>query len=258
MADFDIIGDIHGHADALDRLLAMLGYALRDGVYRHPVRSVVFVGDFIDRGPQQVAVLHIARAMVEAGSAQAVMGNHEFNAIAWAAKGGESGFLRPHTAKNRAQHRAFLEQVGEGSKAHAEAVAWFRTLPLWLELGGLRVVHACWHPPSQEAIAGCVDSQTRLTARGLREVHDRSSGAFGAAEVLLKGPEARLQKAGRSATRTATYGTRRACAGGTQPRLPFAPLRWAWRVASRTCLTSLCQRISSIVTKRLSCSATIG
>jgi hypothetical protein len=192
MADFDIIGDIHGHADALDRLLAMLGYALRDGVYRHPVRSVVFVGDFIDRGPQQVAVLHIARAMVEAGSAQAVMGNHEFNAIAWAAKGGESGFLRPHTAKNRAQHRAFLEQVGEGSKAHAEAVAWFRTLPLWLELGGLRVVHACWHPPSQEAIAGCVDSQTRLTARGLREVHDRSSGAFGAAEVLLKGPEARL------------------------------------------------------------------
>jgi hypothetical protein len=39
---------------------------------------------------------------------------------------------------------------------------------------------------------GCVDSQAQLTARGLREVHDRDSTAFRAAEVLLKGPEARL------------------------------------------------------------------
>jgi hypothetical protein len=130
--------------------------------------------------------------MVETRSAAAVMGNHEFNAIAWATPDREGGFLRSHTAKNRAQHRAFLEQAGEGSDAHTEAVAWFKTLPLWLELGGLRVVHACWHAPSQEALAGCVDSQARLTARGLHEVHDRSSAAFHAAEVLLKGPEARL------------------------------------------------------------------
>jgi hypothetical protein len=130
--------------------------------------------------------------MVEADSAAAVMGNHEFNAIAWATPDSEGGFLRPHTSKNRAQHRVFLEQAGEGSEAYADAIAWFKTLPLWLDLGGLRVVHACWHGPSQEALAGCVDSQARLTARGLHEVHDRNSAAFQAAEVLLKGPEARL------------------------------------------------------------------
>jgi hypothetical protein len=192
MDGFDVIGDIHGHANALDRLLVSLGYFLREGIYRHLTRKVLFVGDFVDRGPRQRAVLRIVRAMVEAGSATAVMGNHEFNAVAWATPDSEGGFLRSHTTKNRAQHRAFLEQTGEGSDGHTEAVAWFKTLPLWLDLGGLRVIHACWHVPSQRALASCVDDQARLTAGGLHEVHDRSSAAFHAAEVLLKGPEARL------------------------------------------------------------------
>ena len=30
---------------------------------------------------------------------------------------------------------------------HAELIGWFLTLPLWLDLNGLRVVHACWHAP---------------------------------------------------------------------------------------------------------------
>lgn len=50
----DIIGDIHGHAGALRALLAKLGYQERDGTYRHADRQALYVGDFIDRGPQQV------------------------------------------------------------------------------------------------------------------------------------------------------------------------------------------------------------
>jgi hypothetical protein len=42
------------------------------------------VGDFVDRGPHQRDVLKIARDMCEAETASAVLGNHEFNAIAWA------------------------------------------------------------------------------------------------------------------------------------------------------------------------------
>lgn len=80
---YDIIGDIHGHADALAALLSDLGYRERAGAWRHPRRQALFVGDFIDRGPGQVATLNIARSMVDAGSARAVMGNHELNAIAW-------------------------------------------------------------------------------------------------------------------------------------------------------------------------------
>jgi calcineurin-like phosphoesterase family protein len=80
---YDLVGDIHGHADALHRLLGKLDYAEVEGVFRHPERQMIFVGDFIDRGPQQREVLRIARSMCEAGLARAVMGNHEFNAIGW-------------------------------------------------------------------------------------------------------------------------------------------------------------------------------
>ena len=71
---YDVIGDIHGHSDALRRLLATLGYEMRDGCFRHADRKVIFVGDFIDRGPAIKDVLEIARTMVERGTALAVMG----------------------------------------------------------------------------------------------------------------------------------------------------------------------------------------
>jgi hypothetical protein len=55
---YDIVGDIHGHADALHRLLGILGYREVDGVFRHPDRQMLFAGDFIDRGPHQREVFY--------------------------------------------------------------------------------------------------------------------------------------------------------------------------------------------------------
>lgn len=51
---YDIIGDIHGHAGPLKQLLDRLGYVESDGVWRHPSRRALFLGDYIDRGPEQV------------------------------------------------------------------------------------------------------------------------------------------------------------------------------------------------------------
>jgi hypothetical protein len=79
---FDVIGDIHGQFDKLVELLLHLGYSESQGVYRHPSRTAIFVGDLIDRRPKQVETVDLVRGMVEAGSALCVMGNHEFNAIA--------------------------------------------------------------------------------------------------------------------------------------------------------------------------------
>jgi len=73
----DLIGDIHGHADALQQLLKSLGYSRHKGVYKHPERQAIFLGDFIDRGPQIQETLEIVRPMVDAGSALAVMGKLE-------------------------------------------------------------------------------------------------------------------------------------------------------------------------------------
>ena len=50
---YDIIGDIHGQAGKLEALLTNMGYQLKDGIYQHPQRTLISVGDLIDRGPQQ-------------------------------------------------------------------------------------------------------------------------------------------------------------------------------------------------------------
>jgi hypothetical protein len=189
---YDLVGDIHGHADALHRLLRALDYVEIGGVFRHPERQMIFVGDFIDRGPQQREVLKIARSMCEAGAARAVMGNHEFNAIGWATQDEDGAFLRSHSAKNANQHSKFLRQTGENSAADKDAIDWFRTLPVWLDLPRFRVVHACWHDASCEALKPFLDEAGRFTDEGVFESYRHGTAAHAAVEILLKGPEERL------------------------------------------------------------------
>ena len=80
---FDIIGDVHGCADELAALLAALGYERDErGGWRHPGgRKAVFVGDLVDRGPRIPEVLRTAMAMVGAGAALAVPGNHDLKLV---------------------------------------------------------------------------------------------------------------------------------------------------------------------------------
>ena len=75
---FDLIGDVHGCHDELLHMLDQLGYQNHDGAHRHPEgRRAVFLGDLVDRGPSTPGVLRTAMAMVRAGSALAVPGNHD-------------------------------------------------------------------------------------------------------------------------------------------------------------------------------------
>ena len=79
---FDIIGDVHGCGDELETLLGDLGYQVawsgKDvAVTPPPGRRAIFLGDFVDRGPRSPDVLRIAKSMVEAGTALAVVGNHD-------------------------------------------------------------------------------------------------------------------------------------------------------------------------------------
>ncbi|MEX7468563.1 metallophosphoesterase [Mycobacterium adipatum] len=195
MSGYDVIGDIHGCADDLEALLAQMDYTAHDGAHRHPERTAVFVGDLIDRGPDQLRVLQIVKAMVDAGNARMVLGNHEFNAIAYATEWptGSGKYLRPHddpdhpwSAKNEKQHAEFLRQVT--GKARAEYLAWLQTQPLWLDLGGIRVVHACW---SAESIAVLGDDRIS-TVEQLVRMSTEGDPMYQAVETLLKGPEISL------------------------------------------------------------------
>jgi hypothetical protein len=195
---YDIIGDIHGHADRLEALLKNLGYAIRNNAWRHPSRTVIFVGDFVDRGPGQLRTLEIVRGMLEAGSARAVMGNHEFNAIAWATpdpKNDEYHLRHRHGEtgkKNRHQHDAFLAEVEPDSAEHAAWVAWFLELPLWIEEPSFRVVHACWSPRHVALLRPHLRPDNRMTLELVEEASRRGSQLYDATETILKGADVLL------------------------------------------------------------------
>ena len=193
---YDIIGDIHGHAAELRQLLEMMGYSEEGSEWKHPERQVIFLGDFVDRGPEQFEVLTIAKSMVEKGSALAVMGNHEFNAVAWATEHPDKAndYLRPHSDKNKEQHQAFLDQVTEGSDTHLALLKWFKTLPLYLDLDGIRVVHACWHPEQLAVLDTYLDKGNRIRPDAWPDLALKDGGGYEALEVVLKGLEVELPK----------------------------------------------------------------
>ena len=184
MKGYDLVADVHGYADQLTKLLERLGYRKRSGCYRHRSRKVIFLGDFIDRGPQITETLRVVRPMVDEGEALAVMGNHEYNAIRYAAKG-PRGYLREHNAKNFNQHRATLRAFAHKKNKWRDYLRWFRRLPLYLDLPGLRVVHACWCDKAIRALAG----RNVLTDEMLLAESETAAERRRAAELLLRGKE---------------------------------------------------------------------
>ncbi|WP_347268602.1 metallophosphoesterase [Paracoccus sp. (in: a-proteobacteria)] len=177
---YNVIPDIHADPARLEGSLQAVGSG-----------QLAFLGDFIDAGkkvshPDDRTVLTRVRGLVEAG-AKAVMGNHELNAILFH----HPDRLRAHSEKNRAQHRSFIETFGIATPEAREWTDWFLTLPLWLDLGGLRLVHACWSQPDIDLIAAR-RPDGRLRPEDLPEIA-RESTPFGrAVKTLTSGPEVSL------------------------------------------------------------------
>lgn len=135
----DIVGDIHGEYEALQNLLGHLGYD-HDG--SHPGgRSLVFVGDFCDRGPNSPAVLALAQRLVQSGKAVAVLGNHEINLLREEAKDGSGWFFDARMSRDREKYEPYHRPNDEERKG---IVAFLNSLPIALERADLRVVHAAW------------------------------------------------------------------------------------------------------------------
>lgn len=192
---FDVIGDIHGHHTALRALLSLLGYQDRGGAWRFPGgrRRVLFVGDYIDRGPRIPEVVDLVRAMVEADSAVAILGNHEYNAIAWHTRDSDGAPLRAHTPGRRRQHaRTLLQYESEGMVPSArltEALAWFARLPIAFENDSLRAVHAAWDAPMLASLSTDrpLADRSFLTLSARRDRRE-----YEIVERLLKGVEISL------------------------------------------------------------------
>lgn len=141
---YDIIGDVHGQYTLLKKLLTKMGYAKKNGAFFHPERKVIFVGDFINRGPEIRKTIETIRAITESGNGLAILGNHELNAIIFHLKD-EAGL--PLIKKPNKFFISLIKTEKEFSKYTAEYkshLKWMRSLPLALDLGDIRVVHACW------------------------------------------------------------------------------------------------------------------
>lgn len=190
---YDIIGDIHGNAATCETLLRKLGYHEEQGVFRHPENTAVFVGDIINRGPRIAETLRLVRAMCEAGTALMVLGNHEMDALRiWSANGRD---LRPNvTEKQLRRGEATRRQVAEPRPDDwADYLAWFRTLPLYLDFSHFRVVHACWDPVAIESLGGLCS----LPLSAIDDIGPAKGPRTQATEALIQGPEFPVEIKGR-------------------------------------------------------------
>jgi len=191
----DIIGDIHGYADKLVGLLHQLGYKHNGQHFVPPTgHRALFIGDLIDRGSQQLATLEIVFAMLDADVADAVMGNHEYNALAYATRDPDntSQYLRSHNDIHRRQHEAFLAEIPFGSEQHEYWLQRLYEIPLWIETDYACFVHACWDTDSMAILKPFLTDDNCLTPAGLIATAKEDTIAFDALERVLKGVETGL------------------------------------------------------------------
>lgn len=177
LSAFDLIGDLHGNAGLLRDLLTQMGYRELDGVWRHPSRTAIFVGDLIDRGRSIRETLAIVRGMVTAGAALAVLGNHEFDALRYHFDPVRHSHLRTQLAATHAQ-------FADHNEEWQSWLEWFRTLPFALDLGVIRVVHACWNNDAAQSLRVL---PSPLDDNSLRLLDDPNSKEGRAVELLLNG-----------------------------------------------------------------------
>ncbi len=197
----DVIGDIHGYADKLIGLLEQLGYVHNGQYYVPPTgHRALFIGDLIDRGSQQLRTLEIVFAMLDADVADAVMGNHEYNALAFATldktlsnhDSNGAHYLRAHNDVHTNQHEAFLAELPFGSAEHQYWLKRLYEIPLWLETDYACFVHACWDVNSMAVLKPLLTKNNCLTLDALVKTAQTPSLYHDALERVLKGVETPL------------------------------------------------------------------
>jgi serine/threonine protein phosphatase 1 len=126
------IGDVHGHYDGLMKLLDAIAPTHEDQVY--------FLGDLIDRGPKSAQVVSFIRRE----GLPCLLGNHE------------QMLLESLPADGKVLHAALQGWLYSGGQTTVASYSrlelllddldWMRTLPTYLDLGDIWLVHAGVHP----------------------------------------------------------------------------------------------------------------
>lgn len=146
------IGDLHGDLQALYKLLSCLPPL--DGE-----DTLVFLGDYVDRGPHSAQVVDYVRSLARSGPARvvALRGNHEDAWLRVVEQGWDAFVLPPgngclaayrsyvggpHPQPDEAPRPEELPAIQSGSFLPLDVITWFRELPYWYEDDHALYVHA--------------------------------------------------------------------------------------------------------------------
>ncbi|OKH20592.1 serine/threonine protein phosphatase [Hydrococcus rivularis NIES-593] len=125
-----VIGDVHGHYNALISLLDAIAPASDDQVY--------FLGDLIDRGPHSAKVVDL----VLANKYKCLLGNHEqllLDAVG-------NGQIVKNVFQAWLYSGGYATLVSYDNNIPQDHLDWMKTLPTYLDLGDIWLVHAGVHP----------------------------------------------------------------------------------------------------------------
>ena len=121
-----VIGDVHGHYDALIDLLKAIAPSSDDQVY--------FLGDLIDRGPKSAQVVQF---VIDNGY-QCIRGNHEEMLLDVLA----NGQLCPENFQAWLYSGGHATVASYGNNIPQDHIDWISSLPTYLDLGDVWLVHA--------------------------------------------------------------------------------------------------------------------
>jgi len=203
------VGDIHGRLDLLERMIDEIA---RDAGTRP--HDIVFLGDYVDRGPESAGVLRLLHELdtgQSAGAGQAgdngqasqpaqpparitcLMGNHDYmmlhfvadpeDGVNWLLVGGGetmASFGIPSVPLTGGNGGSVVERVSAQAAALAAALGddltdWLAGRPLWWRSGDLVAVHALTDP---EKPMEEQDDEVLLWARPGRDLAPRVDGAW--------------------------------------------------------------------------------
>ena len=158
-APFYAVGDIHGRADLLAALLERIGQDRKERDRQEA--PLIFLGDYVDRGPDSAGVLERLHQSQRAapGQVTCLKGNHEKMLLEFiddpVSRGGR--WLRNGGVRTLASfdisisERAGADDLMEASSAFQAALpqgmeSWLRALPLRWQSGNICCVHAAMDP----------------------------------------------------------------------------------------------------------------
>lgn len=125
-----VIGDVHGHYEALISLLGTIGPSDDD--------QICFLGDLIDRGPQSADVVKF----VMDNDYDCLLGNHEVMLLEILGQ----GEIIPQAFQAWVQNGGYATITSYGNNIPVNHIEWFRSLPLYKDLGDFWLVHAGLNP----------------------------------------------------------------------------------------------------------------